>query len=55
MVKNVQNNVDSAVLLFRCIDGIVSLNNSGFIDFFDRIYFPELELTDTTDATRSTS
>jgi hypothetical protein len=55
VVKNVQNNVDILVLLFRCIDGIVSLNNSRFIDFFDRIYFPELELTDTINTARSTS
>jgi hypothetical protein len=43
VVKNVKN---------RCI---VTLNNSGFIDFFDRIYFLELELTDTTNTARSTS
>jgi hypothetical protein len=55
VAKNVQINVDSPVLYFRCIDGILALNNSKFIDFFDRIYFPELELTDTTNTARSTS
>ena len=58
VVKNVQNNVDSPILLFRCIDGIVSLNNSRFIDYFCyRIYFLELELelTDATNTARYTS
>ena len=55
VVKNVQNYVDSPDVYLRCIDGIVSLNNSGFIDFFHCIYFPEPELTDTTNTARSTS
>ena len=32
-----------------------SLNKSMFIDYFVCIYFPELELTDTTTMARSTS
>ena len=55
VVKNVKNTVDSPVLYFRCIDGILALNNLMFVDFFYRIYFPELELTDTTNTARSTS
>jgi len=31
------------------------MNNSWFIDFFDIIYFVELELTDTTDTATYTS
>ena len=51
VVKNVQNNVD-LIPLYRwyCFT-----NNSRFIDFCDRIYFPELELSDTTYTARSTS
>ena len=37
------------------MDGIFSRNNSRFIDFFDRIYLPELELKRTTNSDRSTS
>ena len=55
VVRNVQNNVDSPVPYFRCIDGILALNKSRFIDFFDRIYFPQPELTDTTNTARSNS
>ena len=55
VVTHIQNTVHSPVLYFCCIDGILALNNSRFIDFFDRIYFPELELTDTTNIARSTS
>ena len=55
VVKNVKNTVDSPVLYFRCIDGILALNNLMFVDFFYRIYFPELELTDTTNTAKSTS
>ena len=34
---------------FRYIDDVLSLNNSGFGDFVDRIYPIELEIKDTTD------
>jgi hypothetical protein len=39
---------------FRYIDDVLSLNNSRFGDFIDRIYPVELEIKDTTD-TRSVS
>ena len=34
---------------FRYIDGVLSLSNSRFSDFVDRIYPIELEIQDTTD------
>ena len=40
---------------FRYIDDVLSLNNSKFGDFVDRIYPIELEIKDTTDADRSAS
>jgi hypothetical protein len=41
---------------FRCIyDVLLSLNNSRFGDFVDRIYPIELEIKDTTDTDRSAS
>ena len=40
---------------FRYIDDILSLNNSRFGDFVDRIYPFELEIKDTTDTVRSAS
>ena len=40
---------------FRYIDDVLSLNNSKFGDFFDRIYPIELEIKDTTDTARSAS
>ena len=40
---------------FRYIDGILSLNNSRFGDFVDRIYLIELEIKDTTDTDRYVS
>ena len=40
---------------FRYIDDILSLNNSRFGDFVDRIYPTELEIMDTTDTDRSRS
>jgi hypothetical protein len=48
-------NVVSTILIFCCIDGILSLNNSRFIDLFDCIYLLELKLTDTTNTARYTS
>ena len=40
---------------FRYIDDVLSLNNSRFGDFVDRIYSTELEIKDTTDTDRSAS
>ena len=40
---------------FRYIDDVLSLNNSRFGDFVDRIYPIELEIKDTTDIDRSAS
>ena len=40
---------------FRYIDDVLSLNNSRFGDFIDRIYPIELEIKDTTDKDRSAS
>jgi hypothetical protein len=41
--------------MFRCIDDVLSLNNSRFGDFVDRIYPIELEINDTTDTDMSAS
>jgi hypothetical protein len=41
--------------MFRCIDDVLSLNNSRFGDFVDRIYPIELEINDTTETDRSAS
>ena len=40
---------------FRYIDDVLSLNNSRFGDFVDRIYPIELEIKDTTDTDKSAS
>jgi hypothetical protein len=40
---------------FRYIDDVLSLNNSRFGDFVDRIYPIELEIKDTTHTDRSAS
>ena len=40
---------------FRYINDVLSINNSRFGDFVDRIYTTELEIRDTTDADRSAS
>ena len=40
---------------FRHIDDVLSLNNSRFGDFIDRIYTNELETKDSTDTDRSAS
>jgi hypothetical protein len=46
----------SSIFTFRYIDVVVlSLNNSRFGDFVDRIYPFELEINDTTDTDRSAS
>ena len=39
----------NALSTFRCLDDFISLNNSRFDDFVDRIYTTELEIKDTTD------
>ena len=41
--------------MFRYIDNVISLYNSTFGDFVDRIYHIELEIKDTTDTYRSAS
>ena len=41
--------------MFRYINDVLSLNNSKFGDFVDRIYPIELEIKDTTDIDRSAS
>jgi hypothetical protein len=40
---------------FRYIDDVLSLNNSRFADFVDRIYPIELEIKDTTNTDSSAS
>ena len=40
---------------FRYIDDVLSLNNSRFGDFVDRIYSIEIEIKDTSDTNRSAS
>ena len=42
-------------LMFRHIDDVLSLNNSIFGDYGDRIYHIELEIKDTTETERSGS
>jgi hypothetical protein len=41
--------------MFSYIDDVLSLNNSRFGDFIDRIYPIELRIKDTTDTDRSAS
>jgi hypothetical protein len=53
--KNERKIVRSFNFTFRYIDDILSLNNSMFGDFVDRIYLIELEIKDTTDTDRSAS
>jgi hypothetical protein len=43
------------VLPVRYIDDVLSLNNSRFGDFVDRIYPIELKIKDTTDTDKSAS
>jgi len=42
-------------MIFRYIDDVLSLNNSKFGEFVDRIYHFELEIMDTTDTAKSAS
>ena len=53
--KNEKKLARSFNFTFRYIDDILSLNNSRFGDFVDRIYPIELEIKDTTDTDRSAS
>jgi hypothetical protein len=45
--KNEKKLARSFNIKFRYIDDVLSLNNSGFGDFVDRIYPIELEIKDT--------
>ena len=53
--KNEKKLARSFNFTFRYIDDVLSLNNSRFGDFLDRIYPIELEIKDTTDTDRSAS
>jgi len=53
--KRKKNLARSFNFTFRYIDDVLSLNNSWFGDFVDRIYPIELEVKDTTDTDRSAS
>ena len=53
--KNEKKLARSFNFTFRYIDDVLSLNNSRFGDFVDRIYLIELEIKDTTDTDRSAS
>jgi hypothetical protein len=48
--KNEKTLARSINFAFRYIDDVLSLNNSRFCDFVDRIYRIELEIKDTTDS-----
>ena len=51
--KNEKKITRSFKVSFHNIDDVLSLNNSRFDDFVDRIYPIEIEITDTTDTDRS--
>ena len=53
--KNKKKLARSFNFTFRYIDDVLSLNNSRFCDFVDRIYPIELEIKDTTDTDRCAS
>ena len=53
--KNQKKLAPSFNFTFRYIDDVLSLNNSRFGDFDDRIYPIELEIKDTTDTDKSAS
>ena len=53
--KNEKKLARSFNFSFRYIDDVLSLNNSRFGDFVDRIYLIELEIMDTTDTDKSPS
>jgi hypothetical protein len=50
-----QNKAETLCILFDYIDDVLSLNNYGFVDFVDRTYPIDLEITYTTDTDRSAS
>jgi hypothetical protein len=53
--KNEKKLVRSFNFTFRYTDDVLSLNNTRFGDFVDRVYPIELEIRDTTDTDRSAS
>jgi hypothetical protein len=53
--KNKKKLVRSFNFTFRYIDDVLSINNSRFGDFVDRIYHIELEIKDTTNTDRFAS
>ena len=53
--KNEKKLVRSFNFTFRYIDDVLSLNNSRFGDFVDRIYLVEIEIKDISDTDRSAS
>ena len=53
--KNEKKLAQSFNFTFRYIDDVLSLNNSMFGDFVDRIYHIEFEIKDTIDTDRSAS
>ena len=53
--KNENKLAQSFNFTFRYVDDVISLNNSRFGDFVDRIYPIELEIKDTTDTDRYAS
>ena len=53
--KNEKKLARSFNFTFRYIDDVLSLNNSTFAAFVNRIYLVELEIKDTTDTDRSAS
>ena len=53
--KNEKKPARSFNFTYRYIDDVLSLNNSRFGDFIDRIYTIELETKDTTDTDRPVS
>ena len=53
--KNEKKLSRSFIFTFRYIDDVLSLNNSKFGDFVDRIYPIQLEINDTTETDRSAS
>jgi hypothetical protein len=55
LTKNEKKLARSFNFMFRYIDDVLSLNNSRFGDFVDRIYPIEFELKNTTDTDRSAS
>jgi len=55
LMKTEKKRARSFNFTFRYIDDVLSLNNSRFGDFSDRIYPIELEIKDTTDTDKSAS